>query len=55
MLNRFTYVSEWVSSTICLCEKTKERAKLVLKFLEIATKLKLLSNFNAVFQIAAGT
>jgi hypothetical protein len=54
MLAHFTYFSEWVASVICLCERTKERAKILLKFLEIATKLKVLNNFFGVLQIFTG-
>lgn len=54
MLAHFTYFSEWVASVICLCERTKERAKILLKFLEIASKLKNLNNFFGVLQIFTG-
>jgi hypothetical protein len=54
MLSRFSYVSEWVSSVICLCERTKERAKIVLKFLEIASKLRGINNYTGVLQILTG-
>eukprot|EP01127_Copromyxa_protea_P023863 TRINITY_DN9150_c0_g1_i1.p1 TRINITY_DN9150_c0_g1~~TRINITY_DN9150_c0_g1_i1.p1 ORF type:complete len:1039 (-),score=209.18 TRINITY_DN9150_c0_g1_i1:65-3181(-) len=54
MIDRFNYVSGWVSTTICMCERLKDRVKAAYKFIEIAYKLYQLNNFNGMMAIISG-
>ena len=54
MMDRFNYVSAWVSNTILRTEDHKERVKVVKKFLDIAAELKKLGNLNGAFEMMAG-
>jgi hypothetical protein len=43
IINRFNYVSEWVSTIVCMSERVKDRVKVIVKFIEVAIKLKQVS------------
>jgi len=54
MIERFNYVSGWVATTICNTEKTKDRVKIMRKFINIAKDLHSIGNFNGVMEIISG-
>jgi hypothetical protein len=54
MLTRYNHISEWVTTIICINDKIKDRGRIVLKFLEISSKLRQFNNFHGVMQIVTG-
>jgi hypothetical protein len=54
MVARFNLVSMWVGTIIVSTPDLKERAEVVEKFIEVASKLWELNNFNAVFTVCSG-
>lgn len=54
IINRFNYVSEWVSTIVCMSERVKDRIKVIVKFIEVAIKLKSFNNFNGLMEIVSG-
>lgn len=51
---RFNYVSGWVATCICTTEKLRDRIKVTAKFIEVASRLKQMNNFNGVMEIVSG-
>eukprot|EP01125_Pyxidicula_operculata_P016700 TRINITY_DN577_c0_g1_i3.p1 TRINITY_DN577_c0_g1~~TRINITY_DN577_c0_g1_i3.p1 ORF type:complete len:1211 (-),score=280.78 TRINITY_DN577_c0_g1_i3:2634-6266(-) len=51
---RFNYVSGWVATTLCTTEKLRDRVKILLRLIEIATRLRAMGNFNGVMEIVSG-
>ena len=52
--NRFNRISLWVATTILQTEKLQDRAKVLAKFIEIASHLNKLNNFAGTLQIVSG-
>eukprot|EP01125_Pyxidicula_operculata_P018240 TRINITY_DN6479_c0_g1_i1.p1 TRINITY_DN6479_c0_g1~~TRINITY_DN6479_c0_g1_i1.p1 ORF type:complete len:1105 (+),score=214.78 TRINITY_DN6479_c0_g1_i1:1899-5213(+) len=54
MSDWFNYLSGWVASSICTCEKLKDRVKIMTKWIDIANRLKMMGNFNGLMAIISG-
>lgn len=50
----FNYVSGWVCSMILVQSKTKQRARMLEKFIEIAGILRRINNYNTLHAVLAG-
>jgi len=54
MIHRFNVVSEWVAYMCVKPERTRQRAKVMARFIKIAEHLRTLQNFNSIMAIIAG-
>ncbi|KAI8991900.1 hypothetical protein BDF20DRAFT_909611 [Mycotypha africana] len=54
VIQRFNFVCQWVSSEIVRTENINERVKLIEKFIRLAQKCKLYSNYATLVQILLG-
>ncbi len=54
MILRFNKVSMWVKNTIVTTENLKSRTEAVVKFIEVAERLRAMNNFNGIMEILAG-
>jgi len=54
MTQQFNHFSAWVSSCVLINAKIVDRVKVVKKFLDIASHLKSLGNFNGIMEIWSG-
>ncbi|PWN33248.1 ras GEF [Meira miltonrushii] len=50
----FNYISAWVCSLVLVQSKAKQRAKMLEKFMEVATILRRTNNYNTLHAILAG-
>jgi hypothetical protein len=50
----FNHLARWVTSMILLRDKAKHRAQMLEKFMNIATKLRQLNNYNGLAAVVAG-
>jgi hypothetical protein len=54
MIGHFNALSNWVSLTIVSCERLRERAKVMARFIEIARALRGLQNYSMLMAVLAG-
>ncbi|KAK0706454.1 ras guanine nucleotide exchange factor domain-containing protein [Lasiosphaeria miniovina] len=54
MVAHFNHVAKWVSNMILIRDKAKHRAPCLEKFMVIASKLRLLNNYNGLAAVLAG-
>eukprot|EP01124_Arcella_intermedia_P003214 TRINITY_DN11751_c0_g1_i1.p1 TRINITY_DN11751_c0_g1~~TRINITY_DN11751_c0_g1_i1.p1 ORF type:complete len:882 (-),score=268.25 TRINITY_DN11751_c0_g1_i1:68-2713(-) len=52
-IERSTYISNWVASTICRTGQLKYRTKICAKWIDVSYKLKNMGNFNGCMAIMA--
>eukprot|EP00019_Armaparvus_languidus_P009515 CAMPEP_0168579996 /NCGR_PEP_ID=MMETSP0420-20121227/540_1 /TAXON_ID=498008 /ORGANISM="Pessonella sp." /LENGTH=1291 /DNA_ID=CAMNT_0008614041 /DNA_START=42 /DNA_END=3917 /DNA_ORIENTATION=+ len=53
-IDRFNYLSSWVSSAICQEELLKDRVRVYEKFVNLMCSLRTLQNFSAIMAIISG-
>lgn len=54
MINHFNHIAKWVANLILLRDKAKHRAQMLEKFMNIASKLRQLNNYNGLAAVLAG-
>lgn len=54
MINHFNHIAKWVANMILLKDKSKHRAQMLEKFMNIALKLRQLNNYNGLAAVLAG-
>jgi hypothetical protein len=54
MIQHFNRVSGWVGTEIVQCEDLEKRAKKMASFVELASMLEELNNYNGVFSVMSG-
>ena len=53
-ISHFNHVAQWVANMILLRDKAKHRAQVLEKFMNIATRLRQLNNYNGLAAVLAG-
>ncbi|KAI1820959.1 RAP guanine nucleotide exchange factor 4 [Xylaria intraflava] len=54
MISHFNHIATWVANMILVRDKAKHRAQIMEKFMHIASKLRLLNNYNGLAAVLAG-
>ncbi|SPN98535.1 related to aimless RasGEF (aleA), partial [Cephalotrichum gorgonifer] len=54
MISHFNHVAKWVANMILLRDKAKHRAQTLVKFMNIAMRLRQMNNYNGLAAVLAG-
>lgn len=53
-INHFNHIARWVSNMILMRDKAKHRAQMLEKFMRIASKMRIMNNYNGLGAVIAG-
>lgn len=53
-ISHFNHIARWVSNMVLMRDKAKHRAQMLEKFMRIASKLRIMNNYNGLGAVIAG-